>query len=343
MLKPGLVRFILSSIVIIYHLSAYIFIGSLAVYCFFMLSGYWVTYMYENKYVKFDKPVVTFYLSRIFRLFPVYFLFAILAFAAYALFKPKIINTIAAYDAVTAARFWFSNFCLLGYNQLTHKPIIPAWSLDIELQFYIVLPLLLMIVKGKLMKPALVFFALLTLVISAYAPISIFSTTVIVYLFYFSIGIYIYRNQIKFSKQVEITFDVLFLLVLVAHYLLGFTAFYKPIKEHAHYEFYFNQCLSLLTIPMICNCVYNKSDKLDRVLGEMSFVLYLCHWITIIPYNYYVADLGKIQRLPIMLVYLLVTYVLAYFIFKFYDKPVDSLRRKWLEKRWEKQSVKAVI
>ncbi|MBS7566460.1 acyltransferase [Mucilaginibacter sp. Bleaf8] len=331
MLKPGLVRFLLASIVICYHLSGAIYIGSMAVYCFFALSGYWVTYMYEKKYSKYQKPIVTFYLSRIYRLFPVYLFIGILTFISTLLYHPLFKDKILA---VPNIHFWFSNVFLLGYNLLPYKPVVPAWSLDLELQFYLLLPILFAFTKKKKQLVAVIIIsALIAITSSALYPGGIISKTVIAYLLYFIIGIAIYRYEFKFSRKAEFWSIVMFISIFLAHCLLGFTDFYKAIKSGKYYELYFNQVLSLFTIPLLCNSLYNKSDNLDRTLGEMSYVLYLTHWMLIIPYNHYITGITKLQRLPFSLAYLLITYTLSYIIFKYYDKPVDKLRRKWLEKQ----------
>lgn len=331
MLKPGLVRFLLASIVILYHLSGSIYIGTMAVYCFFMLSGYWVTLMYEKKYSKFNQPVSVFYISRILRLFPVYLFLSLLTIIVSAIYLPGFFASLSAHNGAIG---WLSYIFLLGYNLLTVKPIVPAWSLDIELQFYIMLPVLFYLSKSKLNRAVLLaVFAMSSILLLVFFPGIVVSETVIPYLTYFFIGVIIFKNEIRFSRRSEIFFNCLLILILAIHYILSGTGFYKSLKADPHYESYFNQLISLFTIPLLCNCVHNKSHKLDRILGEMSYVLYLTHWLVIIPYNYYITGLSKLQRIPCTLIYLLVTYILSYIIFKYFDKPVDSLRRKWLDSR----------
>ena len=61
MIKPGLVRFVLATLVVLFHITKFIFIGHLAVFCFFVLSGYWVSLMYETKYSDTKQPILVFY------------------------------------------------------------------------------------------------------------------------------------------------------------------------------------------------------------------------------------------------------------------------------------------
>ena len=44
------------------------------------------------------------------------------------------------------AHFIFSTVFFLGYAWLDYLPVAPAWSLDVEMQFYLVAPLLALLV-----------------------------------------------------------------------------------------------------------------------------------------------------------------------------------------------------
>lgn len=333
MLKSGLIRFLLASLVIFYHLSGSIFIGTMAVYCFFILSGYWVTYMYEAKYLKCANPIKIFYQSRILRIFPVYILSAILALAVLCVYRPEMCRAVSIFGPIEKIHFYFSNMFLVGYNLLTLKPLVPAWSLDIELQFYVLLPLLTLFARTRSSRIlSLSLSIVITIILSAFYPQSFLSKTVLVYLSYFFIGIFIYKERIKFNRRVELVFNLLLIGILILHFALSKWVVYDSIKASANYELYFNELLSLFAIPVLCNSVYRKGNNLDRQLGDISYVLYLLHWVLIIPYDFYIRDLNKVQRIPIVIIYLISTYVLSYVIFKYYDKPIDSFRRKWSEK-----------
>ncbi|NCD67820.1 acyltransferase family protein [Mucilaginibacter agri] len=332
MLKSGVIRFILATLVILYHVSGSVFVGTMAVYCFFILSGYWVTYMYEAKYLKGRYPIKTFYSSRILRIFPVYILLSILSFWMIYIYSPEKFEAISTLNTTAKICFFLSNLFILGYNQLTIKPIVPAWSLDIELQFYLLLPILIFFVQKKNVRIALLCIStIITIILSVFYPQSVLARSVLIYLSYFLTGIYLYKEKVKFSFRVELLFNILLISILIIHFSLYNSHIYSAIKSVPNYEMYFNELLGLLAIPVLCNSTYNKSDRLDRWLGDISYVLYLLHWVLLIPYNFYVKDLSKVQRLPILMIFLVATYSFSYVIFRFYDKPIDLLRRKWLE------------
>src|ERR1700723_1000256 len=69
---PGLFRIALAYIVFVNH-SVPIHLGSMAVYLFFMLSGYWVFQMWGREYAPTEAPYRNFIVSRFWRLMPVYY------------------------------------------------------------------------------------------------------------------------------------------------------------------------------------------------------------------------------------------------------------------------------
>jgi len=331
MIKPGLLRFILASLVVVFHVARVVFVGTLAVYCFFILSGYWISLMYDNKYKKLDSPVQEFYVSRVYRLFPVYLLFAILAAVLVMFYDPTAAHTVSNFSVVEKAHFWFSNLTLLGYNLLPFQPIAPAWSLDIELQFYILVPVLLMLLNNKASRIAsVVFFGLVTLVVEVFFNRSILHETVAVYLVYFIIGICLHKDAITFKRRTEVLCTGLFFLVMAVHYAVP--SLFSAVRDSfSTYHLRFSETACLLLIPMLANSVRVKSDKLDRSLGDISYVLYLSHWIWFIPFNYYTQGFSSMQRLPYMVVYLVLTFAMAWVFYTYYDRPIEEARRRLAE------------
>lgn len=336
MIKPGLVRFVLATLVVLFHITKFIFIGHLAVFCFFILSGYWVSLMYENKYSKAKQPLLVFYSSRIFRLLPVYYLVSIFTFVMLFLFDSKSLEGLD-FTSIKGIGFVLANFFLLGYNQLDFQPLVPAWSLDIELQFYLLLPMILLFMKQRNIRILLItvsFF--LALYFSFLLPELFISKTLLTYLVYFLIGIEIYKSKIKFTPKIEFTFNFLFIVILLVHYLVPNLFAVVKMSNSSYYEF-FNILVSFLLIPLLANSVLRKSDSTDILLGGMSYVLYLSHWMFIIPYNYYINELTKTDRILYALAYLFVTFLFSFLVYQYYDMPIDKLRKKWVFKRMENE------
>jgi len=331
MIKPGLVRFILASIVVLFHVAKVVYLGTLAVYCFFILSGYWISLMYDLKYAKLNSPVQEFYTSRIYRLFPVYYLFVVLTAVFTLVFDFDKVRLIADMPFVKQLAFWLSNITLLGYNQLTYKPIAPAWSLDIEVQFYVLFPLVILFMGKKANRiMMLLALALLAIIVETVFKGSFLHGTVLPYLVYFAIGISLNKDKVVFTKGTQLVCNLLFVAVLLVHCLSP--KLFQLVKDsETSYHLHFSQLASLLLIPLLASSVRVKSNKLDRSLGDMSYVLYLSHWVWFIPYNHYIQNLTTVQRLPYMAAYLLLTFAMAFFFYRYYDRPIEERRRRLAE------------
>ena len=132
MLGPGAFRVFLATMVLISHVSIGRF-GVVAVMVFFILSGYWVTRMFRQKYLRAPAPVSTFYLSRFLRLWPA---FVAAVFVAIAI-KFTIGDPTGLKDIYVLT--------MLGAASGKDDPLSISWSLDIEMQFYLLLPWMLVL------------------------------------------------------------------------------------------------------------------------------------------------------------------------------------------------------
>ncbi len=125
LLGPGMLRFILAAMVVVSHLTS-LNIGRPAVLLSFMLSGYWVSRLLAG----WQASVPAFYVSRTLRVWPLYAVVTVLAWLLHA-----------HAEAVRPEGLW-SALTLLGLAARAGDVIGVSWSLDIELQFCLALPLL---------------------------------------------------------------------------------------------------------------------------------------------------------------------------------------------------------
>src|SRR5215469_4872256 len=131
---PGVFRLSLALLVFLNHTSR-VDLGFSAVLIFFLLSGYWIFSMWTTRYSKARQPYATFFVSRMWRLLPAFLLCSAIAWSL------AILN-----DEVPPLGNWLyqlvPNLIIIGYG-LDWQPNVPAWSLDIEVQFYLIAPLLI--------------------------------------------------------------------------------------------------------------------------------------------------------------------------------------------------------
>ena len=150
-LPPGLFRLCLAAVVVVDH-TLPIQLGLAAVYLFFALSGYWVYAMWHQEYLKTRAPYATFLISRFWRLFPVYFLSLVILVLVASMFGKSCLDP-PGLKKLGLLRFYFSNLFLFGVARVKDKINLPAWSLDIEMQFYCIAPLLIGCLKSPRARP----------------------------------------------------------------------------------------------------------------------------------------------------------------------------------------------
>lgn len=334
---PGFLRLALALIVVFHHSTKYLKIGEFAVFAFFMLSGYWIHKMYKEKYNHLENPYYAFLTSRWLRIYPTYIFNLLLVFLIIFVFKwsPE---GLQAYAQGGDARFWFSNLLLLSYNQLPVPLmfLVPAWSLDIELQFYIVFPLIfLWLSRYKPVWVYLTFFAVSVIANTLLEPI--FHGTVVTGIHFFLIGSLLYVTDYKPSRKVVNLSALLFIGLLSINYLHPvlranmFASSRDLMWLGMNYHGLLNTLLAIAVIPILASNVKQPSPPTDRLLGNLSYDIYLFHWVLALPYNYFFAELPFGQRLPYFFIYFLLTLVGSYFIYKLVDEPVERLRKRWIK------------
>ena len=147
---PGILRVYLASTVVLQHLDI-IGLGSTAVYLFYVLSGFWITALWDQKYSHCNHPYPTFLLSRFWRLFPLYTVCITMMGIVAAHFAGGL-NNAMNHQFSTA---WLARAIIIVSSASQYHLLPPTWSLDIEMQFYLIAPLLIwglgiFVQKGKI-------------------------------------------------------------------------------------------------------------------------------------------------------------------------------------------------
>lgn len=313
-LGPGGFRLILALLVVLSHLSAF-GLGRPAVMLFFMLSGYWVPRMYQLQY-RFTTPVWIFYVSRLLRVW--------LPFVA-AFLTNFILHQFLG-EPQPADVLW--GLGLLGLAS-THKDLVgTAWSLDIEIQFYLLVPVLWTTLeysarKGTIGRMLWVLAVLTT--IGWYLQIAHGLWTVLSYLPPFVIGMLIWLKKPQVSATNAIASLAIFMfsgiLVLLIPYLRPFLISRIP----APFELdWFGMAWVMLLIPFVIWNLQQKSSARDMHLGNFSFALYVTHWPVIAFLKLFVGPLDFQEKLVALIVIAMVA--VAFYVGV--DRPSEHLRRK---------------
>jgi peptidoglycan/LPS O-acetylase OafA/YrhL len=122
-----------------YYWRNFIMEGNNGVYLFFVISGFILSYPFAKSYLIKDSRISlgNYYLRRLIRLEPPYFICLTLAFIAQVWLINKYSFTEAAPHYLSSA-FYMHNFIYSNFST-----VLPhAWTLEVEVQFYIIAPLL---------------------------------------------------------------------------------------------------------------------------------------------------------------------------------------------------------
>ncbi len=131
--------------------------GWMGVQMFFVFSGFLITGILLRMKEKLTarEYFKKFYIRRFFRIFPLYYFYLFLIFAATTWFlsvsyKPRVMR--AVIDQIWYAILYVYNFYSASYSFNSSRLLDHLWSLSVEEQFYIIWPLLILLVNEKHLK-----------------------------------------------------------------------------------------------------------------------------------------------------------------------------------------------
>ena len=363
----GILRVLLALAVVMAHTEGlyglYVTGGPLAVEIFFIISGFYMTMILDQKYAGKD-GVLLFWSNRALRLYPMYLTVLAISVGAcvlsFALFGNwgKIEPYLAYRDHLSWPAYLYliaTNFFIIGQDTLmfmglnlntgyfyfahdftdTHPHLfsflfIPqAWTLGIELSFYLIAPF---IVKRS------------TLFIVGLASLSIFikifTFTVMkwnhdpwTYRFFpselclFLFGTLSYKlyatDKIKqlCSGHMKYYVSAGYFAFIFAYQFIDIPSTALPyIKE------WFILGATLLTIPFLFDC--SKSSKFDNRLGELSYPIYISHMFVVLSTTLLVKKYSPTLYEHRSILCIIVTMCLSYLLVIWVSDPIERLRRR---------------
>jgi peptidoglycan/LPS O-acetylase OafA/YrhL len=315
---PGLngLRFLAASAVIITHVEllkqqvglsslwdekkhpVFFNLGGLGVYFFFVLSGFLITYLLL---VEKDKTgtisIRDFYLRRIFRIWPVYYL---LVFLAFFVFPHIPLLQLEYFQRFFYDHFWLKffmfmfmlpNLALGFFHSVPHAG--QAWSIGVEEQFYIIWPWV--VSKSKRLVRTIIVFGILivmvkisVLLLSAHWPANKIMQGIkefVAMLKMECMAIGGLGACIVFQKKQKLL-DLVFHPVtqLFSVLMIPFLIFFTPDKvqdgEHIIYSFFF--LIIILNVALNPKSIIKLENRLFNFLGNISYGMYMYHMFIIV-------------------------------------------------------------
>lgn len=343
-----------------------------AVDLFMLLSGF---LMYYQAQVRSEKePMnsmhswVLFWLRRFFRIAPLFYIALIAAF----LFGPYLADGWAAVRAAygkddSVLRFTDQSFTniILHYTFLfgffpsyETRTALPDWSIALEMQFYLLFPLLFVFMRGVKPWMAIVCFFLLCLsfdylyadALTAFAQPSF----IVMKLHIFLAGMLIGAAYFSESKPMVWAYAV-------CAWILGILPFSYQIIPRLIDSGIILSLIALalhdkMGLPQFLSRLIDKvagvlGNKFFRFTGDVSYGVYLIHFFITIPVCYYMLIHYEEVLSPAgrffasMLISIPITYAIAYVLHRTIEKPGIAWGRKLVQKLKnpeEKQQFSAV-
>lgn len=270
-------------------------LAGLAVTVFFVLSGFLITYLLLSEYVKFGTiKLIHFYIRRILRIWPLYYLIILLTFVIYLFI-----------DAPDKGNYKFSTFFYyliftpnVAYaSNMVLIPITPLWSVGVEEQFYLLWPWLFKkknsnIYILKLLLSFVVIFLVAKILLRYFDNGFWYSLIISTRLECMAIGgiaAWFIVNDVKTFR------DIVFLNVLQYFAILFFVhaIIYAPFNfsglfNHLIYSLF--SIVIILNVGLNPNSVLKLENRVYNFLGKISYGFYCYHMLVILILSRFTAQ-----------------------------------------------------
>lgn len=318
-------------------------IGKLGVILFFVLSGFLITYLILTEEKKFDKiSIRKFYVRRMLRIWPLYFIIIILAFLVLPNINLFILPGFGK-DVIYSHLFLklFLYAIIFPNLVLSALGIVPyashTWSIGTEEQYYLVWPLLLNYFKkhrvGLMIFIIVIYLTLKLFLQSHYSDFLPYKRILMAFWNTFSIdcmaigGIFAILLLKKHSIIKLLNNNVLFYSTIIVTILLMLKGVYIP---YFHYEFY-----SVFFGIIILNFASNKTIRISletkplNYLGNISYGLYMYHPIGIVLALYICTSINFVTNWLIYPLSIILTVIFAGLSYKYFELFFLKFKNKY--------------
>jgi peptidoglycan/LPS O-acetylase OafA/YrhL len=355
----GTIRLLLALFVIVTHTESFFGFkftgGQVAVELFFIISGFYMTMILNEKYVG-EGSYAIFIKNRFLKIYPIYWVVLFITVLSSTVFYLLLDNRAFAFnfymeygsllELKTFIFLVFSNIFIFGQDIImflgvntegqlfftsdfwqTNPPlwqslfIQQAWTLGIELTFYLIAPF---IVRRStwVIFGVIVFSLLIRFFIYDYLELTndpwrhrFFLSELSLFLF----GTLAYRLYKFFPLKNRTILGTIFLIILAN--LLFYEFIYQDLELLNNWYLYTLFTLSLGYIFQLF-----KDNEWDNLIGEFSYPVYTSHIFVIAVVYVVLSKFGLEEYLSE--VTFIVALIFSYLLIKFIMNPIEKIRRK---------------
>lgn len=299
--------------------------GAFLVYVFFIISALTLMMAHSDDFasgIEFA-GLVAFYRKRVARILPL--LAGIALFAA-------ILGSIRAgsWQIGTFARAYLTGSTLFGLQMPgLISNVVAAWSLGIEAVFYLVFPILALFARNVRLRTVVVATVMLVvaqqaailLIRSEQSPIFWFRyANPLVFAPFFALGILIYLRPMR-EHPANFTLSMTLLLAIASFSLLTSADVYR------------NPAVYLLLTALAAGAVLtaysasvpNWASAIGKVLGDISYALYLTHFFSYNASDFLAERMGMEGAQS--MIFTAIALSVAYLLYRFFEVPTRRLLR----------------
>ncbi len=321
--------------VMIYHANKdWLPAGFLGVDIFFVISGFIISHLLFNKSER-KYNWKSFIISRIKRILPAYIVLlfsctiaAIIFFTQQDLkFYKESLKSAISFDS----NRYFSNFGSYFAPNLHELPLLHTWSLAIEMQFYILLPLILILSPKKHLKYTLPFIFISLFTFSTYTVFTskesyYFSLILRIPEFFVGVLLAFFYGQFSLNKKISPYTGLFALLVVLA-------SFFCISENQVPGIAVMFPCFAIALLLVSQHGPVNSflSNKLLVWIGGISYSLYLWHW-PILAFMRYITQSYELPPL-VYIGYVFFSFLFAWLSCKLIETPLRLTKNKrtlWL-------------
>ncbi len=328
--------------------------GGTGVSFFFVLSGFLITYLLLIEKEKTGKiNVRNFYVRRILRIWPLYYLTVLFTFIIYPKVKVLLNNIDPIPNNIWMHLTFLSNFDIINVERnemisgIKRLPVMIGvnWSIAIEEQFYLVWPLLFAFIPKKFYKYIFVVIIFISAIfryinradslVTYFHTLAVFSDLAIGGLFaYLSINSFTFQQFFKQIKKYQIA-----IIYLIGFIILMYGNFIFPNK----YDIAYMRIITTIFFAFIIteqNFSEHSIYKLGKIkfitrLGKYTYGLYLIHPIGIQAVAIVLYKILKLNEMhaTTQLIYIfsafIVSIIIGFISYTYYETPFLKLKNKF--------------
>lgn len=319
--------------------------GALGVNLFFVLSGFLITYLLINEKQQYQKiNVPHFYMRRILRIWPIYFVVVAAGFIVFPLLK----NMMGDVPAETHSAGWYmlfvSNFEMIRKGFADSSLLNVLWSVGVEEQFYLAWPLIMTLSPRKHLPKVLALLVCVTIVFRSlhateyytlyYHTLSVIGDMAIGGLVAYAAFYYppFVQAITRLSKTAIMGVYALGCLIILFNYKI-FTTPVLVVAERYVYALFFAFVIAEQNYAINSPFKMANSKWLSK-WGNYTYGLYCLHSAAILVTHIFSEKILKLQNPWLIMamdvsVGLGISFAMAWVSYRFFELPFLKLKNKF--------------